>query len=119
MGKDDYFTLACKILVYFYKRLKGKAETPPDDYILPLTKDFPIEQDYLNYIIRHLVSDAYLEDVTITKAWGGDIISIQLEDAAITPKGIAYLQENSKMRKIMHCLPEAKAIMSLIEDLPL
>ena len=39
MAKDDYDVIVCKVLVFFYRRLKGKI---PDDeaasYLNPVTK---------------------------------------------------------------------------------
>ena len=60
MAKDDYYTLVCKILVYLYKRLKGKDKTDPVNYIAPLTKDFPVERDYLEYVIEQMVNQGFM-----------------------------------------------------------
>jgi hypothetical protein len=50
MAKDDYFVLAYRVLAYLYDCLKGKKKLNPD-YLKPLTKDFPIEEEYFNYVM--------------------------------------------------------------------
>ena len=45
MAKDDYHVIAAKILVHLYKKYKQKEVDP--NYILPLTKDFPIQEQQL------------------------------------------------------------------------
>lgn len=98
MAKDDYFVLVYRILQHLYKCLKlsQKADL---DYLKPLTKDFPIEEGYFNYIFRKLVEEGYIEDVVIIPIDGAEPLIKILESIKITPKGIEYLQENSKMEK--------------------
>ncbi|MCH3961453.1 MAG: hypothetical protein LKF53_02040 [Solobacterium sp.] len=45
MGKDDYDVIVCKILTYLYAVLKN-CRKRNDDYLQPMTKDFPIDADY-------------------------------------------------------------------------
>ena len=54
MAKNDYFVLVYKILSYLYKCLK-KGREPSEEYLKPLTKDFPIEYSYWSYIMEHIV----------------------------------------------------------------
>lgn len=113
MAKDDYDTLVCKILVYLYKKLKGKAREKQEDYIAPLTDDFPVSEEYMNYILFHMKDEGLIEDIGIIKAWGGTVIVTDLTEVKISPKGITYLRDNSVMRKIAGTLPAASSIMSL------
>ena len=46
MAKDDYHVIMCKILIYLYKRLKRKSKVLPEEYLIPLTKYFPIHEEY-------------------------------------------------------------------------
>ena len=78
MGKDDYYVIVAKILIFLYKKLKGKAETTIGEYIVPMTKDFPIDEDYLQYVIVKLFERGYVENVLITRAWGGEVISVDV-----------------------------------------
>ena len=113
MAKDDYYTLVCKILVYLYKRLKGKEKMNPVDYIAPLTNDFPIEREYLEYVIEQMVNQGFVDKVVVQREWGGDIVLMDWSRMRITPAGIDYLRENNTMKKIANLLPEARAIWEL------
>ena len=110
MAKDDYHVIAAKILVYLYKKYKQKEVDP--NYILPLTKDFPIQEQQLIETISMLI-DMELIKGKCVKAWGGDIVMINYESLKITPIGIEYLQENSKIKKVCETLIEAKMIWEL------
>lgn len=113
MANDDYPVLVCKILVFLYKKLKGKTNILTENYIQPLTSDFPVSEDYFSYVIEHLVKDEYVEKVKIVDAWGGKKIILNISEMQITPKGIDYLMNNSIMKKIVNTLEEAKPIISL------
>ena len=117
MAKDDYYVLVAKILIFLYKKLKGKAETTIGEYIVPMTKDFPIDEDYLQYVIVKLFERGYVEDVLITRARGGEVIRVDVSRMQITPEGIDYLRENSTVRKIAEALPAALPIISLFQSI--
>lgn len=109
MEKDDYFVLAYRILSYLYACLK--ADTQPDMERLACgTKDFPIQREYWEYIFRHLSLDGYLEGVMIIPMAGGCPDRVKIGQLQITPKGIAYLQENTMMQKAKDFLKEIKEI---------
>ena len=107
MGKSDYYTVAAKILVYLYKKYKHMEID--DDYISPMTKQFPISSEQLDETVAMMASQGLLTG-KITKAWGGDILMIDYHSLKITPAGIDYLQDNSKIRKICETLKEAMPI---------
>ncbi len=113
MAKDDYDVLVCKVLVFLYKRLRKKTQEKPEDYIAPMTKYFPVDQDYLNYVLYHMKEKKLIEDIKIIKAWGGDFIVLDISSICITPEGIAHLRDNSLMKKIAEKLPEAACIWEL------
>ena len=98
MAKDDYYTLVAKILVYLYKKYKQKDVE--EDYISPLTKDFPVKEEQLMETVSMMIEQGLVKG-TCVKAWGGDIVMID------------YLQDNSKIRKICETLIEAKPIWDL------
>lgn len=110
MGRTDYYTIVAKILVYLYK--KYKRIDIDEEYILPMTKDFPISQEQLEDTITMMVDQSFITGNIVT-AWGGEIISIDYQSLKITPAGIDYLQDNSKIRKICETLKEAKPIWEL------
>lgn len=96
MAKDDYEVIACKILVYFYRKMKGKISPEEANYYLyPQTPQFPITQEYLNVVLIDLINDGYIADANITRAWGGDVALVDTDKARITIKGIEFLRENS------------------------
>ena len=111
MSKDDYFVMAYKLLRYLYGCLKGD-QRPDWDKMTPNTKDFPIGEEYFSYLIEHLLEDEYIEGLHRVSAIGAKQVKFK-EDRngiRITPKGIAYLQENSTMRKIADMLGPAGEI---------
>ena len=110
MAKDDYYTLVAKILVYLYKKYKQKDVE--EDYISPLTKDFPVKEEQLMETVSMMIEQGLVKG-TCVKAWGGDIVMIDYQSLKITPDGIDYLQDNSKIRKICETLIEAKPIWEL------
>ncbi len=112
MAKDDYDVLVCKVLVYLYRKLKGKGEIDPH-YLLPRTKDFPIDEEYFEYVLMSLYKECLIENITVFKVWGGDEIISNIDKIRITPKGIAHLRDNSLMEKIAQTIPEAASIASL------
>ena len=110
MGKRDYYTIVAKILVYLYKKYKRmKVE---DDYLFPSTKDFPISEEQLTETIGMMQEQGFITG-NIVRAWGGDIVVLDYQSLKITPLGIDYLQDNSKIKKICETLKEAKGIWEL------
>lgn len=115
MAKDDYHVIMCKILIYLYKRLKRKSKVLPEEYLIPLTKDFPIHEEYFFYVLEKMQQHGYIEQIVFVRAWGGDIIDADIEKVRITPEGIDYLRENNTMRELINKLPEAASIISLFQ----
>lgn len=110
MGKTDYYTIAAKILVYLYK--KYKHVRIDEDYITPMTKDFPISKEQLDETISMMMEQNFIAGNAV-KAWGGDIVILDYQSLRITPAGIDYLRDNSKIKKICETLKEAKSIWEL------
>ena len=116
MAKDDYFVIVAKILVFLYKHLKGKTQEKIEDYIQPNTKDFPISEDYMFYIMRHMYKDDLVEGVYTRVTPDGEILEIDFIDGMtnITPKGIAYLRENSMIQKALKTIPPLATMASSV-----
>lgn len=111
MEKDDYDVIVFKILTYLYRKLKkGYID---DTYLFPLTNDFPINEAYFISVLEDLETQKLVKHLKLIKAWGGDVVDYDLSKLTITGDGIAYLRDNSKMRKLIHIVKEARAIMSL------
>lgn len=117
MAKDDYYTIVTKILVYLYNRLKGKTGVKPENYLIPLTEDFPINEEYFDYVMRHMIKQGLIEGLRIRDIEGKALITGSMENVAITPAGIDFMIDNSKVRKIAAAIPQAAAIMSLFDML--
>lgn len=105
MAKDDYFVLAYKLLKYLYKCLKSGA-TIDFEYLNHGTKDFPIQEDYWNYLLEKLSNDGYIEGVIVIRSDNGPTLIRKTNIFRITPKGIEYLQENSMMKKAADTVKE-------------
>lgn len=105
MARDDYDRIVCIILTYLYARLKRKTEEKPDVYLQPLTKDFPISEEYFYFVLENMLKEGYIDGIILVKTWGGDIINVSgMPNIHITPDGIHYLCENSTMRNVLEWL---------------
>lgn len=114
MAKNDYYVLVAKILVFLYRKLKGQISTKAEDYIIPMSKDFPVQEDYLNFVLMEMNRHEMIQGIKTTRAWGGDeIIISDLNHIMITQEGIDYLRENSAIRKALEQVPGAAAIAQL------
>ncbi len=106
MAKDDYFVIVYQILGYLYAQLKtGKkidSNMIKHDGIM-----FNIEYSYWCYIMIHLLKDDYIEGITFNDS-GETKLVLGLDQCQITPKGIYYLTENSKFKKVVKVLKEIK-----------
>ncbi len=110
MAKDDYFVISYRILIYLYGCLK-EGQLASLEYLRYDTNDFPVKKDYWQYILRHLYEEGFIEGVVLIPILGQNIKGIKLTDQlTITPKGIAYLQENSTMQKAKAFLKDLKEI---------
>lgn len=111
MAKDDYYVIVGKILLFLYRKLKGREGRNTLEYLVPNSKDFPIRSEYFDYVIRHMHKDGMLENVALTAMPDGEPLTVYItEDTQITPKGIDYLQSNSRIAKVMEHIPEALEI---------
>lgn len=111
MAKNDYDVIVFKILTYLYRKIKdGYVD---DTYLYPLTNDFPINEDYFISILEDLEEKKFIKNLKITRAWGGVFINYDLSKLKITGDGVAYLRDNSRMKKLINIIKEARSIMTL------
>lgn len=100
MAKDDYEVIMYRILVYLYARLKRKVVFDRSVFFGVVCKGSKSEE-YIVDVLRMIQMEGYLEGLTFMKTWGDDyILSDDIESAKITPAGIRYLKENSRMKQI-------------------
>lgn len=107
MAKNDYYVIVAKILVYLYK--KYKCIDVDEDYIRPMSEAFPIEEKQMFETIEMMATQGFITG-TVIKEWGGNVILVDYHSLKITPQGIDYLHDNSKIRKVCEGLKEALPI---------
>ena len=112
MKKDDYFVIVYKILAYLYVQLKNGEEIDlqmidPQGYL------FRIDKKYYSYIIAHLLQEELIEGPVVVGSWDG-VEVVEMRECRITPKGIAYLFENSLVEKAERFLKDVKDITPFI-----
>lgn len=94
MAKNDYFVVMYRLMMYLYNCLK-------DDQDVDLSKITPkylgVNDRYFQYILINLVNDGYLMDDSTYEDMNGLHV---MESIMISPKGIAYLHENSTIAKV-------------------
>lgn len=113
MAKNDYFVIVGKILTFLYLRLKGETDKGIE-YLSPNTEDFPISKEYFNYAIEHMYNEGLIENLNTVKTPSGKLLDLSInEGTQITPRGIAYLQDNSNIRKVLQMVPMAATIADL------
>lgn len=113
MAKDNYYVIVYKILAYLYVQLKNGE--PIDAKMIKHDGHlFQINKTYWLYILRHMLDDGYVEDITITKAFGDTCIIQDLENIQITPLGIDYLCNNKLLEKAKRFLKDIKDITPFI-----
>lgn len=113
MAKDDYFVLVYKLLRYLYRCLKQGI--PVDwNLVSPSSRDFPVNQEYFTYLLSHLLEDGYIEGIAEVQKVGRSVQFKETDGLRITPAGIAYLQENSIMKKVEKALGPAGEIADLL-----
>lgn len=91
---------------------KLKQGYKDDYYLYPLTDDFPINENYFLSILEDLENKNLIKGLKITKSYRGVIVDYDLSDLAITIDGIDYLRNNSKIKKLINVVKEARTIMS-------
>lgn len=108
MAKDDYFVIVYQILAYLYQCLK-KGNCVDSKMIKHDSPNLNINKRYWLYIIDHLSDEGFIEGVIF--ADGLECREpYDMSRCTITPKGIAYLCENSFMEKAKAFLKDIKEI---------
>ncbi|MGN1408119.1 YjcQ family protein [Lactobacillus sp.] len=112
MANDDYFVILFKLLTKLYSLLKqGKVMTQAG--LDELGSNF--NKEYWKYILLNAAKEGYITGIIPVKTLNLD--SYKVAEAKITPKGIAYLNDNSSMQKVKDLLANAPGWASLILEL--
>lgn len=108
MSKNDYHVLAYRLLAYLYACLKDGTQ-PDMEYLQYNTKDFPIGEDYWNYLLCSLLESGYIRGAEVVQMPRIPQPRVKVIAALqITPMGIEYLLENSMMKKAVGFLKSIK-----------
>lgn len=110
MAQDDYFVIVYQVLKYLYECLK-KGEKPEACRLT--ASAYHIPGNYWQYIILSLLTEEYIRGITVNHTKDG-ILFGDLQDAAITPKGISYLFENSLIEKAKKTLKDVKEMIPFV-----
>lgn len=119
MAKDDYDVIVFKLLTYYYACLKRKVafdKTALDKLISK--KD--VAEEYFNDILRMMQDEGLIDGVSTKKIWGGEyIITSDLSEIRITPSGIRYLKDNSKMQEILDAVKNTVGLLASLVNIAL
>ena len=102
-----------KILAYLYVQLKA-GETVDPKLISAEGHLCGVNEKYWTYIWVNLIDSGFVTGVSYAKAWGADVVVLNLAAAQITPAGIEYLCENNRLKKVVEYLKDIKAITPFI-----
>lgn len=99
MAKDDYDVIVYKVLVYYYACLKRKIIF--DKTVFNETVAKGVNESYFNTVLYFMKNEGLITGLTFVNAWGGEhLLANGLDNAEITPDGIHYLKDNSKMKAV-------------------
>ena len=109
MAKDDYYVIVYQILSYLYKCLKEGKPIDPNAISHDGTL-FSINEKYWEYIMTNMYEQGFFRGFTVKKA-GDNIYISRLDHCEITPDGIDYLCDNSRIKRAYEY---AKDILSIV-----
>lgn len=110
MAKDDYFVIVYQVLKYLYDCLK-KGEKP--EPVCLQASWYSIPENYWVYIVVSLINEGYVNGIRPVPT-KDSVALTDLQDTIITPKGIAYLFENSLMEKAKRTLKDIKDMIPFV-----
>ena len=100
MARDDYEVIMYRILVYLYACMKRKIIFDKTVLLGTVCKGAKNEE-YLTDVFRMIQDEGFLDGLAFTHTWCNDfILANDIENSRITPAGIRYLKENSRMKQI-------------------
>ena len=116
MAKDDYDVIVYKILVYYYACLKRRITF--DKKVFEETVMKEINQSYFNTVLYFMKEEGLITGLVFANVWGGEhILVTSLDRAEITPDGIHYLKDNSKMKAVGEHLKEAVDVIAKLASM--
>ena len=114
MAKDDYHAIVYYLLSYLYHCLKT-GEKPNKKYLELAAYPAFVPDSYKDFIYIQLAKEGYISgalfgDVDILGK-GSETVLKSLYNVQITVKGIEYLQENEKMKKVWAQIKDVRGIL--------
>lgn len=114
MVRDDYDYIVFRILTYPYGCFQRKYcfnKVVFEKEISQTSRGIP--EEYTIGILQGMKEEGLIENLNFVRAWGNEyILASDIDDARITPAGIRYLKENSKMEKVKTTLKDAPGVVS-------
>lgn len=100
MASDDYFVIVYQLLDYLYNCLK-KGEKPDLFGLDNFREAKGINKHYWDYILFQMCEQGFVSGVVPAPVLNQKWPSIKIvPDFGILPRGIEYLQDNSKMKQM-------------------
>lgn len=106
MAKNDYFVIVFRILTYLYQCFMAGEDADVDMFGPDAMR---INSGYWCNAMESMSNEGYVTGVVMAPRLGS-VQGMKLVNLKITQKGIDYLQENSKMKKVADFLKSAKEI---------
>lgn len=112
MSNNNYFTITYKILSYLKHCYEQSKDVDPN---ILNAGTFNISEKQFIRTLKMLISEGYIEGVSVQETLDGYHILSNLQKSSITPKGLEYLAENSMMKKMYKVLKEVKDWLPIIK----
>ncbi len=109
MARDDYYVIVYQILAYLYQCLKNDEKVDEKKIAPGSSLIGNIPESYWNYIMVNLYEEGLIIGISVQKV-GSNYYFSNVAESCITPKGIAYLTENSTIEKAKKFLKDIKEI---------
>ena len=107
MAKDDYDVIVYRILVYLYGCFKHEIMFEDLTFEAAVRKHVKSDE-YFTGILQMMQEEGFITGLVFVNAWGGDVLlASDMRDVRITAKGIHYLEDNDKMKKVGEMLKGA------------
>ncbi len=118
MAKDDYNVIVFRVLTYLYACLKRVTAFDSVHFEKFIIND--VNEDYFVDVLKMMSEDELIKGFSYVNAWGDNIVKTSdYQKLKITSKGIDFLTENSKMKKIKDYFLEKPSIITSLVKLAL
>ncbi|MBQ6481384.1 MAG: hypothetical protein IJI45_09725 [Anaerolineaceae bacterium] len=116
MAKDDYDIIVYRVLVYLYACLKRRILFDEAIFRATVRKDIESEE-YFTKALEMMQEEKLIRGLEFAHSGNISVLVSDIKETEITPDGIHYLKENSRMEKIGEALKKAVDIIADIAGL--